>query len=84
MARGACNTTVMPTSADLHTGIPVRAINGQSLGTLRAVVHDHFSLELDGRELWLPLSSIFTVSSEAVTLIYERNGVLRNGCPGKG
>lgn len=72
----------MPTSADLRTGASIRAINGQSLGSVRAVRDDHFSLEIDGRELWLPLGSIFTVTPEAITLIYERNGVLRNGCPG--
>lgn len=74
----------MPSRADLRTGAPVRAINGQSLGLVRAVREDYFSLELDGRELWLPLASIFTVAPEAITLIYERSGVLRNGCPGKG
>lgn len=70
----------MPTAADLRSGVTVRAINGQTLGVVQGVRQEHFSVVLEDRELWLPVSSVFTVEHDVVTLIYERDGVFRNGC----
>lgn len=64
--------------ARLTAGQAVRSISGRSLGVVGEVGEAAFRLDLgDETQIWLRPDAIFTIESNLVSLICERNGVYR-------